>query len=334
MGNAKRLIVIGSNSFSGASFTAKALEEGWHVFGISRSPEPHLCYLPYRWIQKRLQNNFRFHQLDLRKNALEIANIVSENSIPYVVNFAALGMVAESWKYPLDYYKTNLIGNVALHELLRQLNCLKKYVHVSTPEVYGNTDGLIDESAQLNPSTPYAASRAACDIHLKTFLDEYDFPVVWTRAANVYGPGQQPFRIIPRAILCHRLGQKLDLHGGGRSIRSFIHFDDVAAATLSITEKASPGECFHISSNRFVSIKELASLISERLGKPLENIARLAPERPGKDHTYSLNSSLCRKQFDWNDNISLENGIDQTIAWVDQWLDSIKALPLEYQHKA
>ncbi len=334
MTSPRSLLVIGSNSFSGASFVAQALKQGWKVTGVSRSAEPHHCYLPYRWLDAELQANFQFHQLDIRQNAKDIAQLAKTNKTPYVVNFAALGMVAESWQYPLDYYNTNLVGNVALHEELRKISCLEKYVHISTPEVYGTTDGMIDESAPLNPSTPYAASRASCDIHLKTFLAEYDFPVVWTRAANVYGPGQQPFRIIPRVILCHRLGQKLDLHGGGGSVRSFIHFDDVAAATLAITQKAGIGSCYHISSNRFVSIKQLAELISERLGKPLEDIARIAPERPGKDHAYSLDSARCRQQFEWSDEITLEQGIDQTIAWVDQWLDSIKGLPLHYQHKA
>lgn len=328
------LLVIGSNSFSGASFVAQALKAGWQVVGVSRSPEPHSCYLPYKWLDAELQKKFSFHQFDIKQDAQAIADIVSENRIPYVVNFAALGMVAESWQYPLDYYNTNLLGNVALHEALRKVDSLEKYVHISTPEVYGNTEGIIDESAPLNPSTPYAASRAACDIHLKTFLDEYNFPVVWTRAANVYGPGQQPFRIIPRVILCHRLGQRLELHGGGASVRSFIHFDDVAAATLSIMEQGTSGDCFHISSNRFVSIRELSELISERMGAKLEDIANIAPERPGKDHAYSLDATACRNRFNWNDDTTLEDGIDQTIAWVDKWLSDIKGLPLHYQHKA
>ena len=333
MANSRSILVIGSNSFSGASFVCHALKQGWRVIGVSRSPQPHDCYLPYRWLPEELQNNFQFHQLDIRTDAKRIARIVVSSSAPYVVNFAALGMVAESWQYPLDYYNTNLLGNVALHEALRNVSTLEKYVHISTPEVYGTTNGMIDESAPLNPSTPYAASRAACDMHLKTFLAEYEFPVVWTRAANVYGPGQQPFRIVPRVVLCHRLGLKLELHGGGASVRSFIHFDDVAEATLRIVRKADPGARYHISSNRFVSIKQLAKLISERLGEPLEAIANIAPERPGKDHAYSLDSSLCRNEFDWSDKISLEQGIDNTIEWVDRWLDSIKDLPLHYQHK-
>ncbi len=328
----RHLLVIGSNSFSGASFVAQALENGWQVTGVSRSPEPEACYLPYKWSGPN--DAFSFHQLDLRSQSDSIASLVTDFQIPYIVNFAALGMVAESWQYPLDYYNTNLLGNVALHEALRKTDGIKKYVHISTPEVYGDTTGTIQEDAPLNPTTPYAASRAACDIHLRTFQKEYDFPVVWTRAANVYGPGQQPYRIIPRVILCARLGQKLQLHGGGASVRSFIHIRDVAAATLAIMENATPGETFHLSTDRYISIKELAKLVCQQLDIPLEDIAEIAPERPGKDHAYLLDSSAARSRFSWTDRISLENGISETIAWIDEWIDSISSSQLHYSHTA
>ena len=101
----------------------------------------------------------------------------------FVVNFAAQSMVAESWLYPDQWYQTNVVANVKLHEKIRQFSFLKKYVHVSTPEVYGSCSGNVTESAPFNPSTPYAASRAACDLHLLTFFKNYQFPVVFTRAS-------------------------------------------------------------------------------------------------------------------------------------------------------
>jgi dTDP-glucose 4,6-dehydratase len=127
----------------------------------------------------------------------------------HVVNFAAQGMVAESWLKPEDWYETNVVANVMLHDRLRKISSLQKYVHVGTPEVYGSTAGLIPESRNYNPSTPYAASRAACDLHLQTFIRQYNFPAVFTRAANVFGPGQQLYRIVPRTLLFLALGRKL-----------------------------------------------------------------------------------------------------------------------------
>ena len=149
-------------------------------------------------------------------------------------------MVAQSWLYPEHWYQTNVVANVRFHDRLRgRAGCASTFMSPHF-EVYGSTSGLIDETAPFNPSTPYAASRAACDLHLRTFLNQYKFPVAWTRAANVYGPGQQLYRIIPRTILSVRLGQKLSLHGGGHSVRSFIHIRDVADATLRISPVRPP----------------------------------------------------------------------------------------------
>src|SRR2546430_2709346 len=231
----ERVLVLGSNSFSGASFVDFALSQGLEVVGASRSPEPHAAFLPYRWNgAAQRKDRFRFEQLDLNKDTDRIAALVESWRPDYVLNFAAQSMVAESWLYPEHWYQTNVVANVKLHEKLRRLDFIRKYVHISTPEVYGSCQGLVTESAPFNPSTPYAASRAACDLHLMTFFRQYRFPVVFTRAANVYGPGQQLYRIIPRTVLSIRMGRKLPLHGGGHSVRSFIHIRDVADGTLRV----------------------------------------------------------------------------------------------------
>ena len=158
-------------------------------------------------------------------------------------------MVAESWLTPEHWYQTNVVSQVKLHDELRKFDCIKKYVHISTPEAYGSTDGeWLKENYNFSPSTPYAVSRAACDLHLLSFYKAYGFPVVFTRAANVFGPGQQLYRIIPRTMLLARLGGKLNLHGGGYSVRSFIHMEDVSSATYKIAMQGNAGETYHISS--------------------------------------------------------------------------------------
>ena len=223
------IFVVGSNSFSGASFVDYALAQGLEVVGASRSPEPHRAFLPYRWNNgDPRRGRFRFEQLDLNKDTDKMAAAIEKFRPDYVINFAAQSMVAESWIYPDHWYQTNVVANVRLHDKIRRFDFIRKYVHVSTPEVYGSCQGSVKEDAPLNPSTPYAASRAACDLHLMTFLKQYRFPVVFTRAANVYGPGQRLYRIIARTALFVKTGRKLQLHGGGHSVRSFIHIRDVA----------------------------------------------------------------------------------------------------------
>ena len=325
-----RLVVIGSNSFSGASLIKEALDQGNEILGISRSPENEPCLLPYKWTE---QEYFQFRQLDLNEHTAEIINEIKNFEATHVINFAAQAMVAESWQNPDHWYQTNVVANVRLHDQLRHINSLRKYVHVSTPEVYGSCSGLVDESHLFSPSTPYATSRVACDMHLLNFFKNYDFPVVFTRAANVYGPGQQLYRIIPRTILCIKLGKKLQLHGGGKSLRSFIHIRDVAEATLDIAAKASPPNAFHLSTDQHVSIRNLVELIFIKMGADFEKLVEASPDRPGKDDAYLLDSSKAKKEFDWEPKVSMEEGIEETIDWVQNNFDELIKEPMEYLHK-
>ena len=329
-----RFVVLGSNSFSGSHFLHAALLEGADVIGISRSEEPILPFLPYKWESAgSFRGHFQFRKLDLNLDIDEITETISEFKPDYVVNFAAQGMVAQSWDCPEDWYRTNVLANVRLHDRLRKCSFLKKYVHVSTPEVYGNCEGTVKEDAIFNPSTPYAVSRAACDMHLLSFHRHYGFPVVFTRAANVYGPGQQLYRIIPRTVLYARLGRSLQLHGGGRSIRSFIHIRDVVSATLKVARVASPPEIYHLSTGTLVSIHDLVAMICRIVGVEFDSMVEIVSDRPGKDAAYRLDSSKARQKLGWQDRISLEDGIRETVDWVDNNLEQLKEQPLEYVHK-
>ncbi len=329
----EKIAVIGSNSFSGASFIRHCLAQGLSVLGASRSDELAGCFLPYKWLSGAQQRSFRFVQADLNHDLDRLMSALDLFQPDYVVNFAAQGMVAQSWQTPEHWYQTNVVANVCFHNRLRESSWLKKYVHVSTPEVYGSTSGLIDETASFNPSTPYAASRAACDLHLRTFLNEHNFPVAWTRAANVYGPGQQLYRIIPRTILSIKLGQKLSLHGGGHSVRSFIHIDDVADATLRIARSAPAGETYHLSTPRNISIRELVEIICRTMDANFDTVVQVTEDRPGKDAAYLLDSAKARSGLGWKDAISLEQGIADTMRWVDDHITELTQQPLDYIHK-
>jgi len=328
-----RIAILGSNSFSGASFARHCLEQGLDVFGASRSDEPPACFLPYRWLPSASRKRFRFLRADLNQDLAALMAALDEFKPSWVVNFAAQGMVAQSWLQPEHWYRTNVLANVLFHDQLRTRSWLEKYVHIGTPEVYGSTEGLIDESAPFNPSTPYAASRAACDLHLRTFYAQYKFPVVWTRAANVYGAGQQLYRIIPRTILSIKLGQKLQLHGGGKSIRSFIHIDDVSVATLAVAQLGPVGECYHLSTSRFVSIRELVEMICREMGADFAKVAEVCPDRPGKDAAYQLDCEKARHELAWRDRVDLQTGIRGTLRWVETHFDEIRNQPLDYIHK-
>ena len=156
-----KVLVIGSNSFSGSHFVAEALAAGHPVWGVSRSPEPDPVFLPYRWHQSNgsgalaTAENFSFQAIDLNNQLNTLLELIDRIQPELVVNFAAQGMVAESWLNPNHWYRTNVLAQVALHDELRRKPFLKKYVHVTTPEVYGSTDGgWIKEHNHFAPSTP------------------------------------------------------------------------------------------------------------------------------------------------------------------------------------
>jgi dTDP-glucose 4,6-dehydratase len=328
----QKTLVIGSNSFSGSSFCSYMLDQGFDVYGVSRSQPPHDVMLPYKWGEKKGQ--FTFTQIDLNHDLDEFESLMRQHKFSTVFNFAAQSMVGESWDKPDDWMQTNVVSMAKLAQRLRHMDFIDKYVHVTTPEVYGSTDGWIKEDTPFNPSTPYAVSRAAGDMLLKIYQESFDIPVVSTRAANVYGPGQQLYRIIPRTIFFLLTGKKLQLHGNGESTRSFIHMDDVSSATLKIAQFGSVGETYHISTSRIISIRELVEMICVILGKTFADHVDIAPERLGKDSAYWLDSSKLKSELSWSDLISLETGIETSISWVTNNLNILSKQPLIYIHKS
>ncbi|XOV79300.1 MAG: GDP-mannose 4,6-dehydratase [Aestuariibacter sp.] len=327
----KRIVVIGSNSFSGASFCRYMLDRDYEIIAISRSLEPIGPLLPYRWSER--SHNLQFVQMDLNHDLGDIEQLLDNNKPSFVYNFAAQSMVAQSWNTPEHWFNTNVVATVKFHNMLKNKDYLEKYVHISTPEVYGSCQGSVTEQHAFNPSTPYAVSRAAADMSLKTFYEVYGFPVVTTRAANVYGPGQQLYRIIPKTILSIMQGKRLPLHGGGLSERSFIHINDVACATRLVAEQGNVGESYHIATEDMISIRGLVELICNEMNVDVNDVCELSEERPGKDALYMLNSQKIRDQFGWQDCISLEAGIGQCISWVKENYGALIQQPLEYVHK-
>jgi len=326
------VVVIGSNSFSGSHYIDFLLEKtNYNILGISRSPENKEIFLPYKNNPNR--SRFTFHQLDLNKDIDQIILLIDELQAEYIVNFASQSMVGQSWDNPDHWYNTNVLSTVKLTNSLKDKDYLKKYVHVSTPEVYGSCSGSVKEDNPFNPSTPYAGSRAAADDFIYMLIKQFNFPAVFTRAANVYGPGQQLFKIIPRAIIYSKLGKKIPLHGGGNAKRAFIDIRDVCEATLQIMEKAKPGDVYHLSTNTLISVRDLVSIIVNKLGKSFDEVAEVVETRRGLDDAYILDSTKAKIEFNWQPKINLEEGINQTINWINNNWEIILKENLEYIHK-
>ena len=326
-----KVVVLGGNSFSGSNTIRALLENGFEVLSIGRSEEISHPFNPYK--NYVTQNNFKFVKGRLDAEVESISDEIVKFNPKVVFNFAAQSMVAESWQRPEDWYEANVVGIAKLARELSRITSIEKFIQFTTPEVYGTTDDWIKESFNFNPTTPYAVSRAAGDFHLKCMFETLGFPVIFTRAANVYGPGQQLYRIIPRAILSTFSGAKLPLQGGGQSIRSFIHIDDTANALLQILEKGVVGDSYHISTEELVSIIALIELIAKKRNTYVDDFTEIVADRTGKDQAYKLDSTHLRKTLGWKDSIPLSQGVAGTISWIEDNLDLLLKLPTNYQHK-
>ncbi len=326
------IVVLGSNSFAGACLVDKVLSMGFSALGVSRSDEPSNFFLPYK--ANLNLKNFQFRRLDLNDDADAIISLINSEKPKYIIDFAGQGMVAQSWGSPLQWYKTNLLSKVKLIEEISAKKWLEKYIRISTPEVYGHSEKKLDETAKFNPSTPYAVSHSAIDLHLNALFKSFNFPVIIGRFANFYGPSQQLYRIIPRTILSILSNQKLPLHGGGNSSRAFIYGTDVANAIVHMIKKGVKGSTYHFSSKEFVSIKSLVCQICDKMNARYEKVVMVTDDRIGKDKSYDMTCATTQKILGWENQISLNEGLSKCISWLTENYSDIKDLPRDYIHKA
>jgi dTDP-glucose 4,6-dehydratase len=328
----KTVCVIGSNSFSGSDFIDHLLSRrDYRVIGVSRSSEKKPLFLPY--LRNGNDARFSFIQCDLNKDMDTLKSVLTDTRPAYVVNFAAQSEVAPSWDAPEQWFQTNAIAVARLGKFLGGQNWLHRYVHISSPEVYGTCEGVIDETAPLNPSTPYAASKAAGDLMLFTLYRQYGFPLVMIRSTNVYGAHQQLFKIIPRTVIYLGIGKTIELHGGGRAVKSYIHIRDISRGELSAMEDGRPGEIYHLSPDNGVAVYDVVETICRKMGKDFEANTKIVTERPGQDRAYVIDSSKARDAFGWKPGITLDEGLNKVISWVQSNWEAVRHEPLAYVHK-
>ncbi|MBN1850742.1 MAG: GDP-mannose 4,6-dehydratase [Deltaproteobacteria bacterium] len=331
MSKKRKIAVIGSNSFSGSDFIDLLLEDDQNsVIGISRSEEKSALFLPYK---RHFCPDFQFHRLDLNTHTRDIIELFDSFQPQYIVNFAAQSEVAPSWQNPDHWYQTNVLSLVKLIHLLKDKDYLRRYVHISSPEVYGTCEGSITETAPLNPTTPYAASKAAADLYLFTLVKNFDFPLIMIRSTNVYGAHQQLFKVIPRTVIYLKLGKTIQLHGGGVAVKSYIHIRDISMGEIAAMLDGQSGRIYHLSPDKGHEVRQVVRMLCEIMGKDFHSSTISVGERLGQDAAYVIDSSQARKEFGWGPTIDMEHGLSQVIEWIETHWDQILKEPLEYQHK-
>ena len=328
-----KVVVLGSNSFSGQDFVDLLLDDPeLQVIGVSRSAEKSEAFLRYR--QREELSRYRFMQIDMNHQMDELLDLLDAEQPEFIVNFAAQSEVGPSWSHPEHWFQTN---TVALARMVNHLRCksyLQRYLHVSSPEAYGTCVGTVTEESPDNPSTPYAASKAAADMLLSTYQRQFGFPLLTVRATNVYGARQQLFKIIPRTFIYIKSGRRINLDGGGYAVKSYIHIRDVSRGEKAILFSGRIGQRYHLSPDAGVAVRDVVMCIAERLGKRLEEVTRTVADRPGQDAAYVIDSTKARTELGWHPSVSLAEGLNDVHAWVERYWDRIRTEPLEYLHAA
>jgi dTDP-glucose 4,6-dehydratase len=329
----RTVVVLGANSFSGQDFVDLLLEQTPHrVIGVSRSAERSKLFLKY--LERDDLARYSYHQIDMNSGMPLLLDLLDAERPAWIANFAAQSEVAPSWEHPEHWFQTNCVALAEMVNHLRRHTYLERYLHVSSPEVYGTCVGTVTEDAPLNPSTPYAASKAAADLLLNTYRKQFGFPLLTVRATNVYGARQQLFKIIPRSAIYLQVGKKIELHGGGQAVKSYIHIRDVSRGELDILRRGCLGQIYHLSPDQGISVREVVAQLCQLLGKSFADSTAAVDERPGQDAAYVIDSTRARNELGWRPQISLADGLNEVLYWVKSNLAAISRLPLTYVHQA
>ncbi len=327
-----RFLILGSGSFAGQALFSHYLSRNIEVYGINRSEAKDKYQWP--WIDKYYdQISKRWFTYSLTKSLEEMIDKINVLNPEIIVDFMGQGMVAPSWKDPELWYRTNISNKAKLVNSFLNLKKLKKYIRISTPEVYGSDSNYVNESTNFNPSTPYAISHAAIDMHLRCLYKQYKFPYLIGRFANFYGVGQQLYRIVPRIFLSCKTNLPFILDGKGESKRSFIYTNDFTNAIDKLCDYEGLGEEFNFSSNEEISIASLFENICKLTKTNKEKILNFGPERPGKDMFYRLDITKSKRILNWEPKFFLKHGLNEVNNWISKNYNNFSENSWKYIHK-
>lgn len=260
-----------------------------------------------------------------------LKSIFKQYDITSVIHFAAESHVDRSITGPDQFVITNVLGTQIL------LQCAKdawegdfknrRFVHVSTDEVYGSlgSTGLFTEETPLSPNSPYSASKTGSDLLVRAYFETYGFPGIITRCSNNYGAFQFPEKLIPLMITNALRDIPLPVYGDGKNVRDWLYVMDHCAAIDVVLHKGQPGRVYNIGGNNEKKNIDIVKLICAELGKP-ESLIKYVPDRLGHDRRYAIDSSRLQNELGWSPSVKFEEGIKLTIKWYldnKEWWEKI-----------
>lgn len=318
-----KLLITGGAGFIGSEFTRQAARSSRfdRIFVLDK--------LDYAADLKRLEGippgRIKFLKGDIAK-IKQVASVFKAVRPDVVVNFAAQTHVDRSIISPAPFLASNTCGVFSLLEACRgKTPWLKKFIHVSTDEVYGElkgADGTFTEGSLLRPSSPYSATKAGADMLVGAYRKTYGLPCIICRPSNNYGPWQYPEKLIPVIIARALKDEPVPVYGRGLNMREWLYVGDCAEGILHLIKKGSDGETYNIGSGFERKNIEVVKAVLSLLGKP-ESLIRFVEDRPGHDWRYRVDAGKIRRQTGWRAETSFEEGIEKTVRWYlsnKEWL--------------
>ena len=307
-----KLLVTGGLGFIGSNFIVKMLEQKNDFEIVNVDAQLHGA-------DKRnlsgIENNENYEFVNgniTNKRLME--ELISKCDA--VVNFAAESFVDRSINDANPFLVSNIRGTFTILDIITKQK--KRMIQISTDEVFGSLPkGSADEQTKFNPSSPYAATKAAAELLINSFSITHNSDVVITRCTNNYGPRQFPEKLIPKTIILAKQERNIPIYGNGKNLRDWIFVDEHCDAVYEILINGKAGQAYNISANNEISNVQIVHKILEIMGKS-NDLIEFVEDRPGHDQRYSLDSSKIKNEFGWSTKINFEEGIRKTIEWYEK----------------
>jgi dTDP-glucose 4,6-dehydratase len=244
-----------------------------------------------------------------------------------IVHFAAESHVDRSIQDSGPFVRTNVLGTQVLLDAAREFK-VSRYVQISTDEVYGSLGptGAFTEETPLAPNSPYAASKAAADLLVRSYVHTFGMPALITRCSNNYGPYQFPEKLLPLFISNLMHDEPVPVYGDGQNVRDWIHVRDHCSAIDKVWREGKPGEVYNIGGRSERTNLDLTHTLLDALGKP-RSLIRYVPDRPGHDRRYAIDCAKMENELGWRPKYTLEQGLRETIRWYQEngaWIAGVR----------
>ncbi|KAG6421411.1 hypothetical protein SASPL_117963 [Salvia splendens] len=327
----KNILITGAAGFI-ASHVANRLIRNYPEYKIVVLDKLDYCSNLKNLLPSKSSPNFKFVKGDIGSADLVNYLLITEN-IDTIMHFAAQTHVDNSFGNSFEFTKNNIYGTHVLLEACKVTGQIRRFIHVSTDEVYGETeeDAVVGnhEASQLLPTNPYSATKAGAEMLVMAYGRSYGLPVITTRGNNVYGPNQFPEKLIPKFILLAMRGKTLPIHGDGSNVRSYLYCEDVAEAFEVVLHKGEVGHVYNIGTKKERRVIDVARDMCKLFNMDPEKSIEFVDNRPFNDQRYFLDDQKL-KNLGWSERTTWEEGLKKTMEWYtsnpDWWGDVSGAL--------